>query len=216
MGNWTGKRLQRMQVSGILLGLLLVVGVAIPAAARGLDEATTATAAQASFSTGVLAKALPADVSFLADADQQRAGAASAPQHQVGDKQAIFMVQGGLLFCCSNTGFVVGGGASVKPMKDNDKFEVGGDFNFARIYSSNGLYVSINGQYDIHLQDSKLLPFVGGGLGITHGSGFTDTNLQILGGVDFETGGGKALRAQVRFLFTPGAMTTILMIGYAF
>jgi hypothetical protein len=113
----------------------------------------------------------------------------------------------------------VGAGAAFKPMADNDKFEVGGDANFGRIGGANDIYISVNGQYDMHLQQSKAVPFVGAGIGIYHlssgGYGTTNTAFQILGGIDWQTGGGKALRAQVRFLFTT-LTTTVVMIGYAF
>jgi opacity protein-like surface antigen len=204
----------RKHLIGLSLGLIAAAGIAVPAAAQSLDA--PATPVSVSFSNASLVKALPSSVSFLADADQARPGTGSAPMHQMGDKQFMAMVQGGLITCCSNTGFLIGAGVSAKPIHDNDKVEVGGDFNFARIFSSNGIYVSINGQYDIHLQNtSRTVPFLGGGIAITHFEGFTNTDLQIFGGADFDTASGKAIRAQVRFIL--GTETsTLLMVGYAF
>jgi len=219
VSNSMAKGLTKMQMGALALGSLLMVGAAVPAAAQGLSGATTATAVTATqVSFDASQYALPADLSFVADAnaDQGQRPGVGAPMHQVGSKQAMFMVQGGLLFCCSNTGFDVGVGASIKPMKDNDKFEVGGDVNFGRLYAVNALYISVSGQYDMHMQNSKAVPFVGGGLGVTHVTGATNTNPELLAGVDWETGGGKALRAQVRFIFTPGSTTTALLIGMAF
>src|SRR5579871_5490509 len=200
------KSLTRVHVSALLLGLVLMVGAAVPAAAQGLEGTSTAAiAATDTYSPAGsgFVRSLPADVTFLAP-DQARPGTSNTPTHTMGGKQVVVMVQGGLITCCSNTGFLIGAGASVKPMPDNDKFEVGGDVNFGRIGGSNSIYVSLHGQYDIHLQNSKAVPFVGGGIGIVHfggqsvtvngvtvsGGGATNTNLELLGGVDFETGGG--------------------------
>ena len=209
----------KMQMSALALGSLLVVGAAVPAAAQGLTGAATATAVTATeVSLNASQFALPADdVSFIADAnaDQGRTPGVGAPTHTMGGKQVMVMVQGGL-FHYSTNGFLLGAGVAFKPMKDNNKFEVSGDFNYARNNGFNGVYIAIDGQYDIHLQQSKAVPFLGGGVGIAHFSGFTHGDPEILGGVDFETSGGQAIRAQVRFLFLPGYTATALLIGFAF
>ena len=206
-------------MGAIALGSLLVVGAAVPAAAQGLTGATTAVAAVTATQVSLDASqfALPANLSFIADAnaDQGPRPGVGAPTHTMGGKQVMVMVQGGL-FHNFNTGFTLGAGVAFKPMKDNNKFEVGGDFNYARYSGLNGVYVAINGQYDIHLQQSKAVPFLGGGIGIAHFSGGTNTDPEILGGVDFETSGGQSIRAQVRFFFTPVYTTTIVLVGFAF
>ena len=206
---------------------MLVAAAAIPAAAQDLNLTTTApvtavSTTHLSFMTGETASAfpMPADVSFLADAQTQRPGVGSAtPMHQMGDKQVMIMLQGGIQSCCGSTGFLVGVGASIKPMKDNNKVEIAADVNYGRSGGANDLYISFNGLYDFHMQDSTAVPFAGAGIGIYHASangfGATETDLQILGGVDFKTAGNRDIRAQLRFVFTTET-TTVLMVGYAF
>jgi len=181
-----------------------------------------ATMAPASAATTVNGFSIAPHATFVTksvadELDQQRPpGTAASPTHQVAGKQMMIMVQGGLVTCCGSTGFDVGVGAAFMPLKDNDKFEINGDFNFGRLFSTNLIYISFNGQYDFHLNNSKAVPFAGGGIGIAHTSGATNTAFQLLFGAQFEMSSGRAVRAQVRFLFTSGASTTLILGGFAF
>ena len=225
MSNSTANSSARMKVSGLLLGLALVATAAIPAAAQevtGANAAMTVTTTPVSFSVGDATSAnfaLPADVSF--DAQAPRAGGATAPPaHQMGGKQVTLVVQGGLI-SDFDTGVVVGVGGSFLPMKDNDKIEIIADANFVHFGGASGVYISGNGAYDVHLQNSKAVPFLGAGIGIVHASenGFsnTNTNLQLLGGVKFETKSGRALEGQVRFVLgSNGDGATLVLVGFAF
>ena len=148
--------------------------------------------------------------------DQQRPpGSASSPTHQMAGKQIMVIAQAGVTFCCSTTGFIAGVGAGFMPMHDNDKIEIDVDGNFIH-FGGNGIYISFNGQYDIHLNNSKMVPFLGGGLGIAHAGGGTNTGLQIYGGIQASMSSGRAVRASIRFLFAGGATTTIIVGGFAF
>jgi len=54
--------------------------------------------------------------------------------------------------------------------------------------AGNVVEVNLNGTYDIPIEDSSVLPFVLGGLSILRGSGETDVNLNLGGGVGFDAG----------------------------
>jgi hypothetical protein len=129
-------------------------------------------------------------------------------------------IQGGLVTGNGSTGFDIGVGASFLPMKDNDKFGIIVDGNFIREDGVNVIYISANGVYNVHLNNSKAKPFLGGGIAIVHESvnGFSDTQtkLQILGGVGWALSSGREVNGQVRFVFTDGGTTTILLFGFAF
>jgi len=150
------------------------------------------------------------------DVDQQRPpGSSASPTHQMGGKQVMIIAQAGVTFCCSTTGFIAGAGVNFMPMKDNDKIEIDVDGNFIH-FGGNGIYVSFNGQYDVHLNNSKMIPFLGGGLGIAHFGGGTNTGLQIYGGIQAAMSSGRAVRVSIRFLFAGGATTTVILGGFAF
>ena len=142
----------------------------------------------------------------LADAAAQTAtrGSSSTPITWRGDV--------GLFFIGGDTGFLLGGGGGARPF-DNQKIEIAGDLHFARINGYNGLYASGNGLYHFTTSNSDISPFAGGGLGILHSSGDTQARLQIMGGLDFNQKSAHPLRADLRFLFTDGDTTTILMLG---
>lgn len=210
-------------VAPLICGLVLAL-IAVPAAAQGTDTSNAPAAVTASTTPAVDSSSassidLMKHVSFATDDQTQR----GTPTHQMGGKQVLIMVQGGYEHASGENGFFGGIGANFKPVKDNDMFEVGADFNIG--HASGGgegatlIYISFNGQYDIHMKDSKTVPFVGAGVGIVRlsSSGFsnTETKFQILGGVAFAMQSGREVRAQVRFIFTE-ATTTILMVGFAF
>src|ERR1022692_1912427 len=157
-------------------------------------------------------EAVPDDV----DVDQTRPpGSPSSPTHQAGGKTLMIIAQGGIAFCCSTTGFVAGVGVGLMPIHDNDKIEIDADFNFIH-FGGNGVYISFNGQYDIRLNNSNMIPFAGGGLGIAHAGGGTNTGLQIYGGIQVAMSSGRAVRVSIRFLFAGGATQTLIMGGFAF
>jgi len=180
--------------------------------------ATTMTAPSAPSSQAAFVPArIGQDVTFVADdaaADQQKA--AGSPTHQVAGKSMMIMVRGGLVTGFRHTGFDIGAGVGFMPIKNNDKFEVSGDFGFGRAGGVNGFTISFLGQYNIHLTSSKTMPFLGGGLGIGHAVGATNAGFELLGGAQFEMSSGRAIRAELRFLFAGGGTTTYILGGIAF
>ena len=138
-----------------------------------------------------------------------------SPTHQAAGKSVTIMAQGGILFCCSYTGFAIGVGAAFTPMQTHDQFEINADFNFHRIASANGWDISFNGAYLFHLNNSKVKPFAGGGLVISHLNYNTNAAFQILGGVQTALASGRDLRFQIRFGFFSSTVT-LLLIGIAF
>lgn len=199
----------------VLCAAVFAAVMAAPAAAQTQDQNAAASTVVASNDTTGVSFAMPASVSFDTDAQ-----AKPSPTHQMGGKQVTLDIQGGLVTGNGSTGFDIGVGASFLPMKDNDKFGVIVDGNFIREDGVNIIYISANGVYNIHLNNSKAKPFVGAGLAIVHESveGFsnTDTNFQILGGVGWALASGREVNGQVRFVFTEGSTTTLLLIGFAF
>ena len=210
----------------LVLGTVVLVAFAAPAMAQVNDSQIRTTSVSPSpFGDSSTAPAfgLPASVSFVPD-DQARPTSPASPTHQIGGKQVTIDVQGGFITGNGASGLDIGVGASFLPMKDNDKFGIIVDGNFihesAGGVGANGLYISFNGVYNIHLENSKAKPFVGGGLAIVHlsvnGFGSTETKLQILGGVGWALEGGREVNGQVRFIFTDGGSTTLLLVGFAF
>jgi hypothetical protein len=201
------------------------VCVRIKAASLMLGVGILFAAAPAAAQSTNLAGAAPVislkGVSFLPDnsAPAQPASDASASfqgsptTHTMGDRQVFLRVQGGLDTCCSNTGFVIGVGVSGQP-KSLENVEVTGDVSFGRFASTNDVYFSFNGLYDFHLQGHDAMPYAGAGLGIFHASanGLSDTqtDLQILGGVQLPVNGPRVVRFEIRFLFTTETTTFFL------
>jgi hypothetical protein len=159
-------------------------------------------------------------VTFVSDdvpsLDQARPpGSSASPTHQMHGKQVMVIAQAGIQFCCSTTGFMVGVGAAFMPIADNDKVEINADGNFQH-FGGNGFNISVNGQYDMHMSNSKMTPFFGGGLDIAHFPGSTNAGLQLLGGIQAEMSSGRAVRAQIRFAFVASVTVTELLFGFAF
>ena len=123
--------------------------------------------------------------------------------------------QAGLFFVGGDTGFLLGGGGGAYPFT-NKQVEVTGDLHFARISGENGVYGSGDGLYHFRTSNTNALPFAGAGLGFDHFSHNTDVNLQIVGGLDFNQRRPHPIRVDVRFLFTEGDTTTLLMLGVGF
>jgi opacity protein-like surface antigen len=183
---------------------------AVPAAAQTQDAAAAPAAPVFQINASFLPNA-PAtstdDVSFDAQA---------APKtHTMGDRQVFVRVEGGFVFCCGSTGFMVGVGASFQP-KSVKNLEVAGDFAFGRLFASNLIYVSVNGLYDFHVKGHDAMPYAGAGLGIAHVPGSTQTSFQILGGIQLPVSGPHVARVEIRWLFTTGATTTLLLGSYSF
>jgi hypothetical protein len=206
--------------------MAMLVALAAPAMAQVNDSQIGTTSISSSSSGDSHAAptfSLPANVSFVPD-DQARPTSPASPTHQIGGKQVTIDVQGGFITGSGASGLDIGAGASFLPMKDNDKFGIIVDGNFIHVSSggvgANGLYISFNGVYNIDLENSKAKPFVGGGLAIVHlsanGFGNTQTKLQILGGVGWALEGGREVNGQVRFIFTDGGTTTVILVGFAF
>jgi len=222
----------------MFLGMSLVTAFCIPASAQVTADPTGTTATNLGQAPSTDSEAapmlrLPATVSFLDD-DQAKPG---SPTHQVGGKQVTIDVQGGLSLDLATTGFLVGGGVTFKPMKDNDRFEVSADVNYGHhggqsamfagteVSSSGSLLLfSVNAQYDFRPQDSNKMFFLGGGLAIFHfgisesagginvGSvSINSSGLQLLGGMAFNLAGGREVRIQIRFV-----TGTLILVGVAF
>jgi len=188
---------------------MMLALAAAPAAAQTQDDAAAPAAPVFQINASFLpdAPATPAsDVSFDAQA--------APTTHTMGDRQVFVRVEGGLVFCCSNTGFTVGVGASFQP-KSVKNLEVAGDVAFGRLFSTNLIYISVDGLYDFHIEGHDAMPYAGAGLGIAHAGGVTNTSFQILGGVQLPVSGPHVARVEVRFLFT--TLTTTLLLGsYSF
>jgi len=199
----------------VLFAAVFAAVMAAPAAAQTQDETPAAGTVVASNDATNVSFATPSRITFDTDAQ-----AKPSPTHQMGGKQVTINIQGGFVFVSGGNGFDLGVAAQFLPMKDNDKFGIIVDGNFIREDGVNVLYISANGVYNIHLQNSKAKPFVGGGLAIVHESvnGFSDTQtkLQLLGGVGWALSSGREVNGQVRFIFTDGGTTTVLLFGFAF
>jgi opacity protein-like surface antigen len=183
---------------------------AAPAAAQAPDDATAPAAPVFQINASFLPDApatLASDVSFDAQA--------APTTHTMGDRQVFVRVEGGLVFCCTSTGFAVGVGASFQP-KSVKNLEVAGDFMFGRLFSANLIYISVDGLYDFHLSGHDAMPYAGAGLGIAHGAGVTNTAFQILAGVQLPVSGPHVARVEVRWLFVSFETTTLLLGSYSF
>jgi hypothetical protein len=185
---------------------------AAPAAAQTQEDAAAPAAPvfqiNASFLPDAPATSFIPDTSFDAQA---------APRtHTMGDRQIFVRVEGGLVFCCSNTGFLVGVGVSGQP-KSVKNLEIAGDFGFGRFGGANFLYFAGDGLYDFHMKGHEAMPYAGAGIGIAHTTGFggTSTGFQILGGIQLPVTGPHVARVEVRFLFVASTIT-LLLGSYSF
>lgn len=197
----------------VLFAAVFAAVMAAPAAAQTQDQNSAASTVVAANDAAPVSFDMPATVSF----DTQ---AKPSPTHQMGGKQVTIDIQGGFVTGGGAHGLDVGVGASFLPMKDNDKFGIIVDGNFIHLsaggFSSNGIYISANGVYNIHMQNSKAKPFAGAGLAITHADSVTNTDLQILAGVGWALSSGREVNGQVRFVFISNDTTTVLLFGFAF
>jgi hypothetical protein len=201
-------RVKSKVVMAVLLSTMLALAAA-PAAAQIQDDAAAPAAPVFQINASFLpdAPATPTnDVSF----DDQ----ASPKTHSMGDRQVFVRVDGGLVFCCSNTGFVVGISVSGQP-KSVKNLEIEGGVGFGRFAGFNLLTISGAGLYDFHMQGHEAMPFAGAGLGITHFAHGTNSAFELIGGVQLPVSGPHVVRFEVKFLFTT-LTTTILLVNYSF
>jgi hypothetical protein len=195
-------------VTSIAFSTMLAVAAATPAAAQSQDDPSPAPA------FAINATFLPeAPATSASDLSFDAQGGAPTT-HSMGDRQVFLRVDGGLVFCCSNTGFVVGASVSAMP-KSVKNVEIDGGVGFGRFASRTFFSISFDGAYDIHMQGHDAMPFVGAGLGIRHAAGVTNTAFEILGGVQLPIQGPHVVRVTVKFLFAT-LTTTVLLVSYSF
>lgn len=195
-------------VTSVVFSTMLALTAATPAAAQNQDTTspTPAFAINATFLPDAPTTST-SDLSF----DEQ----GGAPKtHSMGDRQVFLRVDGGLVFCCSNTGFVVGASVSAMP-KSLKNVEIDGGVGFGRFASRTFFTISFDGAYDIHVQGHDAMPFVGAGLGIRHAASVTNTAFEILGGIQLPIEGPHVVRVSVKFLLST-LTTTVLFASYSF
>jgi len=185
-----------------------MLALAAPAAAQAQDDA----AAPAAPVFQINASFLP-DATATSASDTSFDAQAAPKTHTFGDRQVFVRVEGGLVFCCGSTGFAVGVGASFQP-KSVKNLEVAGDFDFGRLFSTNLIYIAVDGLYDFHLKGHDAMPYAGAGLGIAHTAGATKAAFQILGGIQLPVSGPHVARVEVRWLFISFSTTTLLLGSY--
>jgi hypothetical protein len=140
----------------------------------------------------------------------------ASPTHQMAGKTVTVFVQGGVLFVAGYTGFTVGAGVGFIPMKDHEQFEVNADFNYIHVASTNGWYLTFNGQYNFILANHKSIkPFAGAGLAVGSFNYSGHVALNVFGGVQSALASGRAIRIQIRWVLT-SAVTTSILFGIAF
>jgi hypothetical protein len=195
-------------VTSVAFSTMLALAAATPAAAQSLDN----TAPSPAFT--INATFLP-DAPATSTADASFDDQGGAPKtHSMGDRQVFLRLDGGLVFCCSNTGFVVGATVSAMPKSVNN-IEIDGGFGIGRFAGRTFFSISADGAYDIHMQGHEAMPFVGAGLGIRHAAGATHAAFEILGGVQLPVQGPHVVRFTVKFLFST-LTTTVLLASYSF
>jgi hypothetical protein len=172
--------------------VLIVSAVAVPAAAQQPGLQLSKAQTQALF-TSMSRDEAPAAV-------------------QGGDRPMIIRVHAGGVFCCDGTGFILGGGVGARPF-NNQQVEVAGDFSFMRFEGDNGVYVSGNGYYHFKTSEPKFSPFAGAGLAILHIFEETEVRFQIAGGLELNSDKANPIRPEIRFIFTEGDVTTVLMVS---
>jgi opacity protein-like surface antigen len=188
----------------VLASALLALATAAPAVAQDLAP-PPAFHVNASFDTDVTPSSVPGAP------DEQGA----APKtHAVGDRPVVLRVDGGLIFCCSNTGFVVGASASVMPPSLKN-VEIAAGAGLGRFAGFTLFTISAEGLYDIHVNGHGAMPFVGAGLGIRHINSNTKAAFEIAAGVQLPVKGPHAVRVGVKFLFS-NPTTTLLLGSYSF
>lgn len=195
----------------LVFSAILALSSAVPAAAQGQDESTAPPAPAFQINASFLPEApAPATSSDDLSFDEQ----ATPKTHALGDRQVFVRLEGGLVFCCSNTGFVVGVGVSAMP-KSVKNLEIAGSFGIGRLAGFTFFDFSGDGLYDFHLKGHEAMPFAGAGLGIQHLDSTTKAAFELAGGVQMPIQGPHVVRFEVKFLFTTQT-TTVLLVSYSF
>lgn len=121
--------------------------------------------------------------------------------------------EGGVVFCCADTGFIAGANIGAAPQA-LEGVEVSGDAAVGRFGGFSLLYFSGDAVYARRV--GPVTPYGGGGIGIARtGGGPTNTGFQIVGGVQLPTEGRHRIRVEARFLFLP-VVTTFVMASVSF
>ena len=173
--------------AGITIGVFVVLAAATPAVAQ-IPQATTG---RAEFT--------PTDT------------AASQPPRQK-STPIEFRGQIGAMFRSGEAGFILGGGLGARPF-NNKQVEVTGDISFLRFNGQNGAYFSGNGLYHFKTSDPNFSPFAGAGLAVVTGGDETQARFQIAGGLEFQPNSRHPIRPEVRFIFTEGDVSTVLLLA---
>ena len=134
----------------------------------------------------------------------------SAPQG--GGTPIDLRVLAGGVFCCSEAGFILGGGVGARPF-NNKKVEIAADVSFLRLAGENGFYLSGNGLYHFSTSEPNFSPFAGAGLAVGQLFGDVEVRFQIAGGVVIRADGPNPIRPEIRFIFTEGDVTTMLLVS---
>jgi opacity protein-like surface antigen len=200
-------------VKSVVFSAVLALAAAVPAAAQVQDEAPGPAAPAFQINASFLPDQTPPAAGDAISFDDQARGA-TPTTHSMGDRQVFVRVEGGLVFCCSNTGFVVGVSVSAQPKSVNN-LEIAGGVGFGRFAGFTFLSIGVDGLYDFHMAGHDAMPFAGGGLGITHFAAGTNTSFELVGGVQLPVNGPHVVRVEVKFLFTT-LTTTLLLANYSF
>jgi len=163
---------------------------------------------------GVLAAATPAAAQIAVQGTQVKFDAVDVPAAAIRQSDVTLEWRGviGGVFLSGETGFMIGGGLGLRPF-NNKKVEVATDLSFVRYSGTNGAYFSGNGLYHFSTNEPNFKPFAGAGLGLLNAGGNTSARFQIAGGAEFNAAKKHPIRPEIRFIFTEGDVTTILMVS---
>ena len=165
---------------------------------------------------GILAVAAPAAAQIAPQGGSQvrfdAVDVAAPAATQGGDITLEWRGVIGGVFLSGETGFMIGGGLGLRPF-NNKKVEIATDLSFVRYSGTNGAYFSGNALYHFSTNEPNFKPFAGGGLGLLNAGGNTSARFQIAGGAEFNAEKKHPIRPEIRFIFTEGDVTTILMVS---
>src|ERR1700733_1040420 len=202
-----------------LLGVGLMIVVAAPAAAQSNDSASTAAPSAISLNVPSFlptdAQAPAFDISAVGDPSLDvnfDPDQATPTTHTMAGKTVYVRLAGGLLFCCTQTGFDIGVAVSGQPQSFKN-VEIEGAFGFGRLGGANSVFFSAVGIYDFHLNGHQIVPYAGAGLGIFHASeagfGNTETGFELEGGVQLPVKGPHVVRVQIGWIFVTETVTNL-------
>jgi hypothetical protein len=172
VGNWTAKHVARVQRGGIVIGVALALGAAVPAAARGVDDAdrAPAPAVAADVADGSLAVAegvLPLSFAVDPSADPQRRGTSQSTTSDRPHELGLGVRAGGFSFgfgLSVRDWFQKGLGAEA----DVSHYSVGGADGVGLTQVSLGV-IKVLGHPDLS-KPTQIRPYVTGGINISHDS----------------------------------------------